>query len=535
MASEQTLANHDVDKTSRKYRRRYLTLGVLSVSLILIALDVTVLNVAIPTLQTDLGASAAALQWVINAYILVFAGLLLTMGTLGDRYGRRLALEIGLVIFAVASIGAAYSDTSAQLVAARAAQGIGGALVMPSTLSVIIDVFPREERAKAIGIWSGAAGLGVPVGMILGGWLVDQFFWGSVFLINVPVVLAALVGSRLLVPESRDPSKRRIDVIGALLSMFALGALVYTIIEAPERGWGDPATIGGFAAALGASVAFALYELRTHQPMLDIRFFKNPRLSTGAAAIGIAFMSMLGMMFLMTLYLQFVRDYTPLQTGVRLAPLALGFMVAAPTSALLVGRFGGKVVIAGGLTVVAIALAQLAVVDVTTPYWAVGVALFVMGLGMGGTMAPATDAVMAAVPESQAGVGSALNDTTRQVGGALGIGVFGSIFNTLYASNVSAAVSGLPAEAAAEAKNSIGAAVQVAAESSDLAGQALLAAANSAFVDATSVVYIVAGAIAFIGSLLVFRFMPAQDLVPGESSAFDGPGDLVAVPVRADE
>ena len=329
-------------RSDKKYRQRYWTLGVLSISLIIIALDVTVLNVAIPTLQRELSASASGLQWIINAYILVFAGLLLTMGSLGDRFGRRRALQTGLVVFGLASLAAAYSQTSGQLIASRAAQGIGGAMIMPATLSIIVDVFPREERAKAIGIWAGVAALGIPLGMIAGGWLLENFWWGSAFLVNIPVVLIAFAAGGVLVPESRDPEARRIDLVGASISMLGLAALVYTIIEAPARGWADPLTLAGFAAAAILGIAFALYELRTHEPMLDIRHFRNSRLSVGAGSIGVAFMIMLGTMFLLTMYLQFVQGYSPLDTGIRLVPMAVGFMLGAPISASLVARIGTK-------------------------------------------------------------------------------------------------------------------------------------------------------------------------------------------------
>ena len=423
----------------KKYRRRYFTLVVLSISLIVIALDVTVLNVAIPTLQRELGASASGLQWIINAYILVFAGLLLTMGSLGDRFGRKRALQAGLVVFGLASLGAAFSQTTGQLIAARAAQGIGGAMIMPSTLSIIVDVFPRHERAKAIGIWSGVAALGIPLGMIVGGWLIQNFWWGTAFLINLPVVLVALFAGSVLVPDSRDPEAGRIDLVGAAISMLGLAALIYTIIEAPERGWADPVTLAGFALAATVAVAFVLYELRTENPMLDVRYFRNSRLSAGAGSIGIAFMIMLGTMFLLTQYLQFVKGYSPLDTGIRLVPMALGFMMGAPISAALVSRLGSKWTVAGGLLIIAGSVTSLSILDTETAYWVVGSLLLLFGIGGANTMAPATDAVMAALPESNAGVGSALNDTTRQVGGALGVGIFGSIFNSLYTSNVALA------------------------------------------------------------------------------------------------
>jgi len=472
--------------------------------------------VAIPTLQNSLNASASGLQWIINAYILVFAGVLLTMGSLGDRFGRRLAFQTGLVIFGQASVGAAFSETTTQLIIARAGQGIGGALIMPSTLSVIVDVFPREERAKAIGIWAGVAAIGIPGGMIAGGWLLENFFWGSVFLLNV---LVALVGSVFLVPESRDPNAKSTDVIGALISMAALSSLIYAIIEAPEQGWLSVVTLTGFALSLVFGVLFVWYELRREHPMVDLRLFLNARLSASVGAIGIAFMAMLGMMFMLTQFLQFVQGYSPLDTGIRLVPMALGFMVGAPTSAILVAKLNARAVMTGGLFVVAVSVAGMSILDIDTTYWITGSLIFLMGLGMSNVMAPATDAVMAAVPEAQAGVGSALNDTIRQIGGALGVGIFGSILSSIYSSSMSDAVVGLDEGAAAAATNSIGAALQVAGSLAEgVAGDQLALASTQSFIDGTSVVYIVAGVVALIGTVLVWRFMPEHDLAPVTSS-----------------
>jgi MFS family permease len=275
------------------YTKSNWTLGILSIALIIIGLDVTVLNVAIPTLQAELNASASGLQWIINTYILVFAGVLLTMGSLGDRFRRRLAFQTGLIVFGLASVGAAFSENTTQLIIARAAQGIGGALIMSSTLSVIVDVFPREERAKAIGIWAGVAAIGIPGGMIAGGYLLENFFWGSVFLLNVPVVAVALIGSFVLIPESKDVNAKTTDVIGAIISMVSLSALIYAIIEAPEKGWLSGVTIAGFVIAIAAGALFVWYENRREHPMVDLKLFKNARLSASVGAIGIAFMAML--------------------------------------------------------------------------------------------------------------------------------------------------------------------------------------------------------------------------------------------------
>jgi EmrB/QacA subfamily drug resistance transporter len=521
------------------YAKRNWTLGILSIALIIIGLDVTVLNVAIPTLQSELNASASGLQWIINAYILVFAGVLLTMGSLGDRFGRRLAFQSGLVIFGVASVAAGLSENTTQLIIARAAQGIGGALIMPSTLSVIVDVFPREERAKAIGIWAGVAAIGIPGGMIAGGYLLENFFWGSVFLLNVPVVAVALIGSFVLIPESKDVNAKTTDVIGAIISMVSLSALIYAIIEAPEKGWLSAVTIAGFVIAVGSGALFVWYEKRQEHPMVDLNLFKNARLSASVGAIGIAFMAMLGMMFMLTQYLQFVQGYSPLDTGYRLVPMAMGFMVGAPTSALLVAKLNSKAVVTGGLFVVAAAVGSMALLDVETTYWITGSLIFLMGLGMANTMAPATDAVMAAVPEAQAGVGSALNDTVRQIGGALGVGIFGSILSSIYASSMSGAVSGLSSQAADLATNQIGAALQVAATLPGEAGTELAIASKRAFIDGTSTVYVIAGIVALVGTVLVWRFMPAYDLATAtDEETVDvtaSTGELATATVRVDQ
>ena len=537
-AVQNVSADEQALRRSKKYQRRWFTLLVLSMVLLIIGLDVTVLNVALPTLQQELGASASELQWIVNAYVLVFAGVLLTMGTLGDRFGRKLALQVGLVVFGAASIAAGYADSTTQLIIARAGQGIGGAMIMPSTLSVIVDIFPRSERPKAIGIWAGVSALGIPLGMVGGGWLLENFSWGSVFLINAPVGIVALVSGQVLVPESKDPAARRIDIMGAVLSMATLTALIYTIIEAPEQGWLTANTLAGFAASLAGAAVFVWYELRTSEPMLDIRFFRNPRLSAGTVAVAVAFMAMLGLMFILTQYLQFVRGYTPLETGMRFVPMALGFMVGAPSSAVLVNKLGTKKLMSAGLLIVAGIMLSLSFLTLTTPYWAIGLLLLALGIGMAWAMAPATDAVMAALPEEQAGVGSALNDTSRQIGGALGIGIFGSIFNSVYGSNIVSAVAGLPEQAAAAAENSIGAALQV-ASGLGAAGEVLQTASTAAFIDGLSVTFIVTAAIALIGGLFVFRFMPAQDITPDELAArfvhddrSVGSGRLVAVPAE---
>ncbi len=492
------------------YARRWWTLVVLSVSLVIIGLDNTILNVALPTLQREFNASASGLQWIVDAYILVFAGLLLTMGSLGDRFGRKRALQAGLVIFGVASLLATAAQSSGQLIAARALMGVGGALIMPSTLSVIVDVFPREERGKAIGIWTGVAALGIAIGPMLGGWLLEHFNWSAVFFINVPIVLLALAAGLVLVPESRDAGAPPIDLGGAVLSVAALSALVFAIIEAPGRGWLDPLVLGGFAGALALGSAFVMWERRAGRPMLDIRLFADRRFSAGAGAIALAFLVLFGALFLFTQYLQFVRGYSALQAGLRLTPLAIGMMLGASNSHRLVRRFGTARVVAGGMLTVAVVAAAMSQLDTDTAAWLFSLGLVALAAGMGNTMAPATEAVMGAVPEANAGVGSAMNDTSRQVGGALGIAVLGSLFNAMYAAHMIDATAELPAAQADAAQNSVGMAMHLAGVLGSPAGEALQAAAARAFVDALSTTLLIGAGIAAVGALLVLRFLPGR-------------------------
>lgn len=506
-------------RRTRKYRMRWWTLLVLSLSLIIVGLDNTILNVAIPTIQSDLDASASQLQWMVDSYVLVFAGLLLTMGALGDRFGRKLTLQVGLVIFGISSVFAAYSGSSEQLIITRAVMGIGGALIMPSTLSIITDIFPREERGKAIGIWAGTAAFGIGIGPALGGWLVEKFWWGSIFLINVPVTIIALVAGLALVPRSRDPIPPRIDLPGALLSITTLTALVYAIIEAPSRGWLDPVVLGGFALAVILGVLFVWQELRSDHPMLNLDFFRNPRFSAGSGAISMAFFAMFGVIFVLTQYLQFVHGYTALQAGIRISPFAIGMMVGAANSHRLVRRLGTNKVVAGGMALLAVMLASFAFWDVGTSYWVIIASLVLMSFGMANTMAPSTDAVMGAVPLAKAGVGSAMNDTTRMVGGALGVAIVGSVLNSIYSSHMVAATAALPPAAGDAARDSIGAAIRIGGTVGGPPGEALVVAARTEFVNAMGYAFITAAAVAIIGAALVLKFMPAGHLGSQEAAA----------------
>ena len=492
------------------HRRRWLTLMVLALSLVIIGLDNTILNVALPTLVNELGASASELQWMVDSYVLVFAGLLLTMGALGDRFGRKLALNVGLIIFGVASLFAAFADTATALIIARAFMGIGGALIMPSTLSIITNIFTGEERGRAIAAWAAVAGLGIVIGPALGGWLLENFWWGSIFLINIFIVLAALGLGFFLVPESKDPAATPLDPVGAVLSIGGLSALVYAIIEAPSKGWTDVVVVGGFALAVVLLGAFLWWERNTEHPMLRLEFFKNPRFSAASAAIALVFFAMFGTIFLLTQYLQFVLGFSPLEAGIRVMPVAT-MVIAAPIAARLVEKVGTKRVVTTGLVVVALAMAWLALIDIDSGYVHIAVTLSVLGVGMGAAMAPATESIMGSLPLAKSGVGSAMNDTTRQVGGAMGVAILGSILASSYGSAMEDVVSGLAPEAAALAGDSVGGAIAVASQIGDAAAP-LVAAANEAFIGAMSNSVWVAAGVALTGALLTWFYLPAEAL-----------------------
>jgi EmrB/QacA subfamily drug resistance transporter len=494
------------------YRRRWGTLAVLCVSLLVIGLDTTILNVALPTLVEDLHATASQQQWMVDAYVLVFASLLLTAGALGDKFGRRGALTVGLALFGVGSAAAAFSGSAGALIGARGFMGIGGALIMPATLSILTNVFTDPaERAKAIGIWAGVSGLGVAIGPVTGGWLLEHFWWGSVFLINLPVVALGLVAGRVLIPTSRDPESPRLDLVGTAMSAVGLFALLYGIIEGPSKGWSNSSVVGAFAIGIVVLVSFVVWELRSSHPILDVRFFANPRFSGASVAITLVFFSLFGSIFFLTQYLQFVMDYGTLQAGLAIAPVALALMVAAPIAPILAKRFGTKAIVAAGLLVVAAALVLLSTATVTSGYGIVLAVIVTLGVGMGLAMAPATESIMGSLPKAKAGVGSAVNDTTREVGGALGVAILGSLLAAAYHSSMdtSAAVQALPAPAAAAAHDSLGGAVQVAGQLG-AAGQPLLADATRAFVDAMSSTVLIGAVVAALGALVALVWLPSR-------------------------
>ena len=507
---------------AKSYDRRWAILAVLCFGLLVIVLDNSILNVALPTIQKDLDATSSDLQWIVDSYTLVFAGLLLTAGALGDKFGRRGALQVGFVLFGIGSVASAMATTSGQLIATRAFMGIGGALIMPATLSIITNVFPPEERSKAIGVWAGTAGLGGALGPLTGGFLVQHFYWGSVFLVNIPIVTIGLLAGIFLIPTSKDPSAPRLDPIGALSSIVGLALLLYAIIEAPVKGWGAPETLIVGGIGLVILIGFVVWEAKSDHPMLDVTFFKKPRFTAAAGAITLVFFSMFGSLFLLTQYLQFVLGYSPLETGIRMLPFAAAMMVVAPLSSRIVDRIGSKITVALGLGLVTIGLVTMVGLQVDTPYSNIFWRLMLMSAGMGLTMAPATDSVMGSLPLFKAGVGSAVNDTTRQVGGALGVAVIGSVLATTYGNQIRDFLGGLglplPQPLVDSASNSIGAVQNGLVPTLDGMGLAdaaskVSAEANAAFVGAVHWGVITAALATLIGVVVVLVFLPARPRV----------------------
>ncbi len=501
------------------YRRRWLTLLVLCISLIVITLDNTILNVAIPTLahpksQGGLGATASQLQWIVDGYVLVFAGLLLTAGSLGDRFGRYRFLTIGLAIFGAGSAMSAFAPSANALIATRALMGIGGAFIMPSTLSIITNVFTDpKERGKAIGVWAGVSALGIGLGPITGGVLLEHFWWGSIFIVNVPIVIVGLVLGYMLVPESKDPMHSALDPVGAVLSIVALGTLLWAVIEAPGHGWGAPEILAAFVAGFAVLAVFFVWELRSTHPMLDMHFFENPRFSAASGAITLVFLSLFGTLFLLTQYLQSVLGYSTVEAGAVLLPQAVTLMIFAPLSNVWVQKFGNKVVVAVGLVLVASSFVLFQTWNANTGVLAVIAVTVVMGLGMANVLAPCTDSIMGSLPRAKAGVGSAVNDTTRQMGGAVGVAVFGSLMASHFHSTISDKLgSSLPAGLFAQVRDNVGQAVGVAAQSPSArpySGQ-IVTAAQDTFVSGLHMVGLVAAGITLLAALGVWLFLPAR-------------------------
>jgi EmrB/QacA subfamily drug resistance transporter len=494
-------------------RRRWLILSVLIVGLLAIVIDNTVLNVALKTIaepRGGLGASQSQLEWAINSYTLVFAGLLFTFGVIGDKVGRKRMLMIGLVLFGIASLLSAYSRTPEQLIFARAAMGLGGAAVMPQTLSIISNVFEPAERARAIGLWATAVGIGVATGPVLGGVLLDHFWWGSVFLINVPVTVIGVIAAAILIPESRNREAGGIDYAGVALSIVGLVLLVYGIVRGGDTSsWLRADVLGPIAGGLAVLGVFAWYETRIAHPSLDVRLFRDRRLSASVGAIALVFFGMGGVFFFTSFYLQNVRGYTPLDAGLLTVPFAVGQLLLSPRSARLVVRYGAKAPTTVGMFVMAVVIAGYATLGTTSPIWVLGLFFALQGAAIGMVMPAATAAVMDVLPRERAGAGSALTNTSRQVAFALSVAVLGSILAEFYRNALSPALAGLPPTARSAASSSI-TATQAVAQQLGSAGRSLLGPANDAFVHAMHITTLIAAVLALAGGFVVLRWMPGK-------------------------
>jgi EmrB/QacA subfamily drug resistance transporter len=492
------------------YDRRWWTLAVLCLSLLIVFVGNSSLNVTIPTLSRVLGASNSQLQWVIAAYSLVFAGLLFSSGAIGDRFGRKGALQCGLGVYLVACLLATASHGIWQLIASRALMGLGAAFIMPSTLSILVNVFPPHERTKAIAIWASITGAAGAIGPVASGWLLGHFWYGSVFLINVPILVVALVSGRFLVPKSKDPAQAKLDPVGAVLSVVGIVALVYGLIQAPQVGWSSIQTVLAFGIGVAVLGVFVAWEQRVDEPMLDIRYFKIPAFSTGTGGMILLFLSMYGVMFLVTQYFQLILHYSPLHAAVAFLPIAPIMLIVAPLTPRLSQRFGANRTVAFGMTGVAIGLLMLRSLSPHTPY------LYLLGSfvpfvgGMALSMSPMTAAIMSAVPSRRAGAGSAMNDATRELGAALGIAVMGSIAATQYTSHLRHVTASLPASTRHAAQTSLADALDAANKLPKGAGHALTVGAQNAFIDGIHLAVVIGALLAALAAVIVVRNLPRQ-------------------------
>lgn len=506
-------------------RSKPVILLALLLAAFILNLDTTMVNVTLPTLVRDLHATNSQLRWVVDAYNLVFASLLLTAGSLSDRFGRKGMLIAGLAVFGAASVAGGFTTSPAALIAARAVMGLGAAMSFPATLSLITNVFTeRKERARAIGLWGATAGVAIALGPIVGGWLLEHFSWQSIFFAMGPVAGAGVALAAVSIPASGKSVLGRLDLPGLALSAAAMGLAVFTIIEAPAYGWGSTRSVAGFIASAVLFAMFVLWEQRVEYPMLDIRLFRNMRFSAASGSVTIAFFTLFGFSFLIVQYFQFLHGYSPLSTGVHLLPVALSVAAGSVAGTQLAVRVGTKLVVTTGLVLVTAFYLWVALAETnTTSYTIIAIQMLMLGFGLGITSAPATESIMGAVSNAQAGVGSAVNDSTRLLGGTLGVAVLGSVYASLYGARLTSTLPvSLPGSLSSAAHQSVGAAFAVASKVSSAGhpavGNAIHQASSGAFLHGFSVACIVAAIAAASGVALAAAFLPAQPLVLNDGS-----------------
>ncbi len=500
-------------RENRPESSRWLALTVLCVSILMVNLDNTVLNVALPTLVRDLHATSHQLQWIVDAYALVFSGLLLVAGSLADRFGRKRTFLAGLVAFAGGSAWAAFSGSVGVLIAARASMGIGAALMMPSTLSIITDMFgDAGQRQRAIGVWAGTSGIGFALGPIVGGLLLAHFWWGAVFLINVPIAAAGLLCAIPLVPDSKNPAARRPDLAGAVLSIAGLGLVLWSIIEAPVYGWSSAIVIGAGIAGLAVLTGFVAWERASSHPMLNLRFFRNPSFSAAASSLGLAMFGLVGSLFLLTQFLQFNLGYSALQAGVRMLPTAAAMAVIAPLSSAVVRKAGTKLTAAAGLLLIAAGLWQVSHASITWTFTDILPGMIMTGIGAALVIPAVSGSVMSSLPRGDTGIGSATNGVFIQVGGALGVAIIGSLLSTRYQDRTIAALAShhLPHAIENTIAGSIGGALSVAAQAGSAVGHLLTQVARSAFISGADLGLVTGATVVLAGCALALATLPAR-------------------------
>jgi len=489
-------------------------LVVICLAAFVISVDATIVNVALPTLSRELGADTSQLQWIVDAYTLVMSGLLLSAGSLSDRYGRLGWLNSGLAVFAITSGVAAQANSADTLIAARAAMGIGAAVIFPTTLGLITNIFADPvARAKAIGLWAAMVGVGVAVGPISGGWLLEHFRWGAIFLVNIPIALAAIVGGILFVPTSRDAEAPRLDLPGLFLSAAGVTLLIYTVIEAPTWGWTSIRATTGFITAAVILAGFALWERHSGHPMLDVSVFANRRFSGGSLAVTAGFLTLFGFIFVITQYFQFIKGYNAFQAGMRLLPVAGSIAAASILGPRLVQRIGSTAVVSGGLAVFAVGLAWASTASASTHYAEIALQMLLLGGGLGLTTAPATEAIMGSLTPDKAGIGSAVNDTTRELGGTLGVAIVGSVFASVYSGGLHSApaLAGLPDDVSSAMRRSMAAAHEVITRLPAAQAGNVHAAVDRAFLDGLRVGSLVCAGIALVAAIVVAWLLPARE------------------------